>query len=49
MKKLLLLLFFPLVSFSQEWIGDDRNAIIITGWGKDGLVSYLIIESFIFS
>jgi len=46
MKKLLLLLFFPLISFSKEWIGDDRNAVIITGWGKDGLVSYLIIESY---
>ena len=47
MKKLLiLLLFFPLISFSQKWIGDDRNSEKIIGWGHDGFVSYLIIESY---
>ena len=48
MKKLLLLLllFVPLIGWSQKWIGDDRNSEKIIGWGQDGFVSYLIIESY---
>ena len=47
MKKLLLILLcVPLIGVSQKWIGDDRNSEKIIGWGQDGFVSYLIIESY---
>tara|TARA_B110000240_G_scaffold32662_1_gene35270 strand:- start:293 stop:1024 length:732 start_codon:yes stop_codon:yes gene_type:complete len=47
MKKLLLILLcVPLIGVNQKWIGDDRNSEKIIGWGQDGFVSYLIIESY---
>ena len=45
MKKLLLLLFFPLISVSQTWDVEDSDRYNIIGWSEDGLVAYTISYS----